>query len=206
MTVTDIKEISAKKVLIITDEDYDFPLSLSDIKKYKITSDSEIDIELLDEIKDKVIYPVALNKALYLIKTKEYTKKEMEHKLAQSHYPEDIITNVLKELEKNRFIDDRRYVESYISFHCAVKSVQTVKSALMTKGVEKEIIEEALDNYVEQNPDQEMILCKNILERKYLAGTEALDFKTLNKAKMFLVRKGFSYSVADSAVKEFFDI
>ena len=206
MTVTEIKEISAKKVLIITDEEYDLPLSSYDVKKYKILPGSEIDSDLLEEIKEKVIYPVALNKALYLIRAKEYTKHEMEQKLVQSHYPEDIITSVLNELEKNRFIDDERYVENYISCHCAVKSVQAVKSTLMTKGVEKDTIEEAIDHYQEENPDQEMILCKQLLEKKYSSGTDEPDFNTVNKAKMFLVRKGFSYSVADSAVKEFFDI
>lgn len=206
MTVTDIKVISAKKGLIITDEGYDLPLSSSDIKKYKITKDMEICRDLLEDIKEKVIYPSALNKALYLIRSKEYTKHEMEQKLIQGYYPEDIISSVLNELEKNRFIDDKRYVENYISCHCAVKSVQIVKSSLMTKGVEKETIEEAMDHYLKENPDQEIILCKQLLERKYSAGTEKPDLMTVNKAKMLLVRKGFSYSKADSAVKDFFDI
>lgn len=206
MTVTDIKVISAKKGLIITDEGYDLPLSSSDIKKYNITKDMEICRDLLEDIKEKVIYPSALNKALYLIRSKEYTKHEMEQKLIQGYYPEDIISSVLNELEKNRFIDDKRYVENYISCHCAVKSVQIVKSSLMTKGVEKETIEEAMDHYLKENPDQEIILCKQLLDRKYSAGTEKPDLMTVNKAKMLLVRKGFSYSTADSAVKDFFDI
>lgn len=206
MTVTDLKDISAKKQLIKTDEHFDFPLSTSDIKKYKIKKDMELSNDVLEDIKTSTLYPCALNRSLYLLKAKEYTEHEIRQKLSNSFFPEEIISSVINELKNNRFLDDDRYVESYVSCHCESKSVQAVTSSLIMKGVNKEIIDEAVGAYLENNPDHETDLCKKMLERKYSGEKNGADFETVNKAKMFLARKGFSYATADSAVKEFFDI
>ena len=206
MTITDIKQISAKKQLIILDETYSFPLYTSEIKKQNFKTGTDISDDDLANIKKNLLFPTALNKSLYLLKTKEYTKNEIKTKLTGGYYPEDIIDSVIAELINSKFLDDKRYAEGYISYHSALKSRVAITSSLMQKGIDKEIIETAFEAFAEENPDYEASLCKNLLERKYSSEAQAPDFETIKKAEMYLARKGFSYSTASNAVKEFFDI
>ena len=206
MTITEIKDISAKKVVITLDNYYSFPLYDSEIKKRGFETGTDIPDEVIDDIKRDILFPTALNRSLYLLKTKEYTKQEITQKLSKGYYPDDIVDGVLEELVKNKFIDDKRYAENYISYHSGAKSRQAITSALFLKGVEKDVIEESFDTFEQDNPGYELELCKTLLERKYSAQKEDADFETIKKAEMFLARKGFSYATAGSAVKEFFDI
>ena len=206
MTVTQIKELTLKRVLVTLDDDYSFPFYLSELKKRNIEIGAKLDGKDLEDIKYGVLYPTALNKSLYLLKAKEYTRREIELKLIKASYPEDIIESVINELIANRFIDDKRYTESYIAYHGSLKSAQALKSALIQKGIDKDIIDSALDEYMSENPENEYEQCMRLLESRYFADRNEAGFQLISKAKMYLARKGYSFDTCDRAVKEFFDI
>ena len=206
MIVTEIKDLTAKKVKVILEDDYSFPLYKSELKKLKIEQGIDLTDDALDHIKNDILYTTALNRSLYLIKAKEYSKKEIAQKLGSGDYPEDIINSVIDELIKMRFIDDKRYTQEYIAYHTMNKSRQAITSALMLKGIDKNTIDEAFDIYMDENPDYEKKLCLDLLERKYLRQKDDADYITVNKAKKYLAGRGFSFDAADCATKEFFDI
>jgi len=138
----------------------------------------------------------AKNYVYWLISKQSRTKKEILDKLKRKEYEEDVISQVVKEAEGNGLINDKRYAFAYASdrmnFYKSGKNL--VRMKLQQKGVEKSIIDKALE-YVFKDVD-EYAQALDIAKRR------ARSYKRLEKQVMarrltsYIVRRGFSFDTA----------
>ena len=138
----------------------------------------------------------ARNYIYWLISKQSRTRKEIIDKLKRKEYNNDIITLLIEEAEENGLIDDKRYAFAYASdrmnFYKSGRNL--IKMKLLQKGVDKELIEKALE-YTFRNVDE----YKQALDiaRKRARSYKKLDEKVIaRRLTSYIVRRGFSFDTA----------
>ena len=134
------------------------------------------------------LYERAKNRALYLIERREYTCREIRDKLKKGgKYEDPTIDRVLAFLQEYRFVDDRDYACRYIRTYGKSKSRRQIQFELERKGVNRELIRDAMD---EQGLDDQDSLER--LAQKRLKGKE-LTPQEKKKQYAYFLGKGYSY-------------
>lgn len=203
MTITEIVEIpigrdkkkTAYKLYI--DYNYAFLLYRQDIKEYQLEVSKEVSSELYDRIIEETVYRRAKQKALAILKYMDRTVAELRIKLKEAYYNEDIIDQTIKYLEKYNYLNDERYASYYISARKYTLSKRIIKSRLIQKGINNEILEKII--LVEYNvtndediatEDAEVIAIKKAISKKCKDLT-SLSWEEKQKLMSSLYRKGF---------------
>ena len=207
--ITDITEYNKRKLLIYINGEPVFFLYKGEPEKYGVKKDDIFTEECKSHLYKDILYNRALTRCLGLIRSRDHTEAEMESKLKQEYYPEEVAEAVICELKKNNFLNDSRYAESFVLSHSSSKSIMLIKQNLKQKGISDELIEETLEKHLQDNPDAESELILKLLQSKYdpsqVFESENDKYKFRSKVFAFLSRKGFSYEKIDEAVKSYFD-
>lgn len=145
-------------------------------------------LEEFDEIKTKVLKYI-----LY----KKRTEKEIRQKFVKED--EQILEDVIEYLKEARYISDEEYISRAVNEYIALKnlSITEIKYKLYTKGIEKNLIEEYIDNHDEELLEYEINSLKNIISKK-----SNLEEKELIE---FLLKKGFKRDTIKQVVDERFN-
>lgn len=145
-------------------------------------------LEEFDEIKTKVLKYI-----LY----KKRTEKEIRQKFVKED--EQILEDVIEYLKEARYISDEEYISRAVNEYIALKnlSITEIKYKLYTKGIEKNLIEEYIDNHDEELLEYEINSLKNIISKK-----SNLEEKELIE---FLLKKGFKRDTIKQVLDERFN-
>jgi regulatory protein len=109
------------------------------------------------------------------------------------------IDQVMLNLGKNKFIDDNNYAISKIRlFAMQGKSKVFIKSYLIQKGIEKNILNNSLDQFEEENPEWEKKSAKIFVRKKKLENSNGNKQKNLSK----MARAGFSYDISKEILEK----
>ena len=102
----------------------------------------------------------ARNYVYMLLSKKSYTKKEIVDRLKRKLYEPEIIAAVIKEFEDEGWLNDRRYARAFAADSKTFNRVgkRLVRIKLMRKGVDREIIESAVEKAYEGVDEYEMAL------------------------------------------------
>ena len=185
-TITGLK-IQARdknKVNVNLDGSYFCALMLETVMKHNLKVGMMIDEKVLENIQLESEKGLAYEKALKLVSTRYKTKREVENYLQEKGYMPATIWFVVKKLGEYDFINDERYVDSYLSHHLKKDGVRKIKQQLLAKGVSEELIDSAINDVDEQ---VEQIVA---LKEKYMKNKEDTKENYL-KLYRYLVGKGF---------------
>ncbi|MCH3986937.1 MAG: RecX family transcriptional regulator [Lachnospiraceae bacterium] len=197
--VTEIRKLTKSKVLVTVDDSDTIPLYTGELRKYAIRENGMISPDVYEGIRAG-LYKRALTRCLHLLKERDYLQGEVQMKLRRSGYPDDIIEAVEDTLRRERFLDDSRYIGNYLQFHGNEKSRRAVMDFLKRKGADPKAVEEACSAFYEDSPDSQTELAQRLLQKKLRSGETLEDWQTLQKARGFLFRKGFSADTIEKAV------
>ncbi len=191
MTVTEISEISKSKVKVCIDYDIYFALYKGEIKKYAVKENDEISRELYDMLINDVLLKRAKLRCMNLLKSRDYTKHQLEAKLKQGLYPSEVIEAAVAYVVSYGYIDDTKYAGTYIMSAGQSKSRKQIESDLQRKGVPKDEIEKAYVLCTEEDGlADERELIKKLLDKKKFE-TQNATHEQRRKMMGFLYRKGF---------------
>ena len=188
MLITQISEVDKKRMMIHTEEGFSFVLYKGEIRRFALQEGEEIASEVYEEIRTDILIKRARKRAMFLLEKMDRTESQLRNKLRQGFYGEDLIDDAIAYVKKYHYIDDNRYAQTYVRYQKERKSKRQIKMDLMQKGVDREIIEQAIEAEYEPESEQELIL-KWIEKRKYKIGES--DIKEKQKMYQFLMRKGF---------------
>jgi len=192
MTVTELCEVSKARSKVYIDNEFAFVLYKGELRLYHIKQGEELAQEDYDEIMQKVLPKRAKLRSMNLLKSREYTERQMKDKLRQGFYPESIIEEAVEYVKSYRYIDDQRYAEQYITCQLPMRSRKRIELDLMKKGIQKEIISHIFDQFdSEEIKDSEVSMIKKLLEKKKY-DPETATAQEKMKLYAFLYRKGFS--------------
>jgi len=144
----------------------------------------------------------ARNYISFLLSKRFYTKKEVVEKLKRKKYEPEIISEVVREFEDEGFLNDKRYARAYAADSVNFKSAgkRLVQMKLLQKGVDKDIIEGALD-YAYKDTD-EYIMAYELAERRYKNYKKKDKVKEAKRMQGFLVRKGYNFDTVMKVIKK----
>ena len=139
------------------------------------------------------IFSLIYNKALDIISRREHSEKEIREKLYKKFNDHKVSELVITSLIEKGLVNDHRFAEMYIIARKR-KGFGPKKIAyeLLAKGVSDDISSQALNE-----EGGWRIAALNAFNKKYKNG-KADNFKELNKQKIFLQNRGFTFEEIDS--------
>jgi len=139
------------------------------------------------------IFSLIYNKALDIISRREHSEKEIREKLYKKFNDHKVSELVTTSLIEKGLVNDHRFAEMYIIARKR-KGFGPKKIAyeLLAKGVSDDISSQALNE-----EGGWRIAALNAFNKKYKNGI-ADNFKEMNKQKIFLQNRGFTFEEIDS--------
>ena len=127
-------------------------------------------------------------KALSLLNYMDRTESQLRQKLTEKSFNDATIDEAIAYVKSFGYINDAGYAERYVMNKQNSKSRQELYVALSQKGISREHIEYALENFYES--ENELVTISRLLEKKHFVAEEATD---ADKKRMYqyLARKGF---------------
>ena len=132
-------------------------------------------------------------KVLKYILYKKRTEQEIRKKFANI-IDENMLEDIIEYLKEAKYIDDNEFIEKTINNFIALKnlSIKEIEYKLLSKGIEKNIIE----NYISENNEEleqyEIKSAKNIIYKKSASMDE-------DEIKQYLIKKGYKKENIDIA-------
>lgn len=133
-------------------------------------------IEEFDSYKTKVFK--------YII-FKKRTENEVRTKF-RNQIPEEMLEDIIEYLKEAGYIDDYNFVEKQVSEYMNLKkmSIQEIKYKLITKGIDRQIIEKYIESNLDELEKYEQKCANYIREKK----SGQMDEKEIEQ---YLYRKGY---------------
>ena len=192
MLVTQISEVSKSRCRVYLDGQFAFVLYKGELRQFQIKENHELSDESYHQIMTQLLPKRAKLRSMNLLKSRDYTKQQLEDKLRQGDYPKECIEEAIAYVESYGYIDDKRYARDFIEYHLQTKSRKRMEMDLLRRGIDKNVIhnvfEELGDLGVEQD---ESAMIRNLMQKKkYCVDTATKQEQ--QKMYGFLYRKGFS--------------
>lgn len=199
--VTEIKVQAGDKsrVSLFLNDKFCCGLDMQTVVKNGIKVGTYIDQKKLEELQLQSEKQTAYTKALKLISTRYKTQKEVETYLYQKGYLPPVVCYVVGKLVEYRYVDDERYVDSFVASHKNTCGKLKLKQMLLQKGIKLALVEQKLSEDLEQS---EQIVA---LAQKYMKTKENTK-QNLAKLYNYLLGKGFEYEQIKQAIKQEFDV
>ncbi|MBN2015371.1 RecX family transcriptional regulator [Candidatus Dojkabacteria bacterium] len=208
MVVTKLKITRrGDRVSVYLDDKYAFSVERNLVVDLFISQGTKLSKKDVKDIKAKDFEVRYYHKVLDLLSRRPRSEHEirlyLERKLFGEDSSQSYIKNIIKRLKSNGFIDDLEFakwwVENRVSFKPRGKYL--IKQELRVKGVEKDLIEEALES---SNLDhqKEYKLAQELGLKKKRILKNLSDIRNKRKFLSFLMRKGFSYDIAKKVLRK----
>ncbi|MCM1064823.1 MAG: recombination regulator RecX [Eubacterium sp.] len=195
MKVTGLEELSKSRSKVFIEQEFAFVLYKGELRSYHIHEGEELAQADYDEIMNTILPRRAKLRAMNLLKSREYTEKQLHDKLKDGLYPEDIIQQALEYVAGYHYTDDLRYAETYISDHEETRSRRRIEQDLLEKGIDRVTLEKAWQQWEQKGGVQdEERMVRQLLDKRHY-DPETADLKERQKNYGFLMRKGFSPDV-----------
>src|SRR3989339_188593 len=135
-------------------------------------------------------YKQLLAKCMDLCSRREYCQSDIDQKLRIWEVPQATIAKILKVLSEEKFIDHTRFVRAFVNDKLLFNHWGRIKIRyhLVHHRIEKEIIEEGLDNIDEEKYLQ---IIKDEIVKKRKATPRGIEFERNQKIARTVISKGF---------------
>jgi regulatory protein len=189
MKITAIKQQvkDLERVSVFVDGQYSFSLSLNELINEKLKKDQEISEAEVKKLK-KISEDGKLKaRALNWLLMRPHSEREFKDYLKRKKADIDLIEQWLVEFRDRKYLDDTAFAKWFSDNRVRKnKSNRAIMSELFKKGISREAINEVM----EQGPDNEESRLKELIEKKQKSSRYQNDSLKLAK---YLTSQGFSY-------------
>ncbi len=191
---------SPERVNLYLDGIFALGISAELMLKLDLHLDQEISDADLEQLKSEEAHQQAVERAINYLSFRPRSQAEVRRYLRKKETPPEIIEAVLERLGRLDYVNDRAFasfwVENREQFN--PRGSQALRNELRLKGVEREIIDEA----VSDEHDEELALRAGRKKARSLLQTPEMDYaKFRNRLGGFLARRGFSYELTARVVR-----
>lgn len=133
----------------------------------------------------------ALEYALYLLKNRAQTEKQLKEKLVHKKFELIDIEETLSKLKKTSFINDEKFAHNYAQDKVRIyrRGRYRITLELMQKGISKDLIKKSTDE-IDENDELEAAIL--LVKSKARQWSDLDDQKRYQRAFGLLSRRGFS--------------
>lgn len=134
-------------------------------------------------------FDVQKTKVFKYIMFKKRTENEIRNKF-RTQIQEEMLEDIIEYLKEAGYINDYNFIEKQVNEYMNLKnmSIQEIKYKLMTKGIEKKLIEKYIEDNQEELEEYEKKSAKNIKIKK----TGQMDEQEI---KQYLYKKGYKVEI-----------
>ena len=180
------------------EEEYIGFIYFRDFDKFGLTAGSEqefyiedVSEECLEGIRDEVINK-AFNRALSLASSRECSEYIIRDKLKRKSFPDYAIDDVIKMMYEYNYLNDERFVESYVRSYMLTKSRNMIIRELEGRGINVSEYSEVIDGVYNDECIDEEDAIEKLLDKRF-RGQDLSDEKVRRRAANYLQRHGFGY-------------
>jgi len=168
--------------------------------KMELHVNQELSAADLEQLKDAEARQQAVERAINYLSFRPRSEAEVRRYLHKKETPPEIIEAVVERLSNLDYLNDRAFatfwVENREQFN--PRGAQALRNELRMKGVEREIVDEMVDD----ENDEELALRAARKKALLLLQAPDMDYtKFRSRLGGFLQRRGFSYSVVAHVVR-----
>ena len=135
-------------------------------------------------------------RAFRLLGRRQHSSSELRRKLWNKDYEQKLIDEVIEDLQKNGYLDDKEFIRAFVAEKSKAKnwSVKKIKGELFKRGVASKLIDEM---FSEQQTESDLESAMKLAKKKYeVLMKRNLEPKELrNKLSTYLFTKGFDYDL-----------
>lgn len=154
------------------------------------------------------LFNLIVQKCYRFLSIRNRTEKEIEdylNKKVQRYKisnQKELIRKIIQRLKEENFINDEKFIEWWVEqrSYFKPKGIFVLRRELLNKGIVKELI----DDFFEKNGTDEFKLAKNAILKKEKFFKKIDEKERYKKTIDFLIRRGFSYTLAKKAFAECF--
>lgn len=143
-------------------------------------------------------YYEAYYDAIKYLNRKLRTTKELE-KYLSNKYEFDNVSNVIKRLEEEKYLNDELFVNSYVhdAFILSNKGYYKIFNELEKLGIDNDLIRNSLDKISDEEWLEKL---KKLVEKKIKINSNYSNNKLMNKLNIDMVNLGYSKELIDSVL------
>ena len=196
ITALTIQKKNPNRVNIFLDGEFSFGVYVINAGKLRvgqlISEEMITGLKKIDQIED------GFQKALRFISYKPRTMSEVEKKLNDYDFDEDIISDVLKMVVEKGYVNDLQYAKNWVENRSIYKprSKKLITWELKNKQISEDIISEATGDLV---PEDKLASLAAEKYARRLSGYEKEIF--IRRLSGYLIRRGFSFSTVKTTVQ-----
>lgn len=195
-------EAQKQRASVYLDGEFAFGLDSSvllqfDLKKGDILTKTRIKDILQKEEKKRV-----KENAFRYLAARAHSEKELQTKLRQKGYAEELIETVLWELREAKFIDDVKFAFAFARNRIAKKPMgaRLLRQELWQKGLKPEIIDKALTEAYSAKRQEE--IARELVESRKDRYQDLDENKQKKRLNDFLLRRGFDWEIVKEVIAE----
>lgn len=130
-------------------------------------------------------FDVHKTKVFKYIMFKKRTENEVRNKF-RTQIQEEMLEDIIEYLKEAGYINDYNFVEKQVSEYMNLKkmSIQEIKYKLLTKGIDKQIIEKYIESNIDELEEYEQ-KCANYIRNKKAGQMEEKEIE------QYLYKKGY---------------
>jgi regulatory protein len=161
----------------------------------------ELSTDQLDQLRNEEALQQAVERALNYLSFRPRSREEVRRYLRRKETPPALIEHVFERLDHLDLVNDRAFasfwIESREQFN--PRGARALKNELRMKGVEREVVEEMIDD----EKDEERALRAGHKKASSLVRLPAMDYATFRtRLGSFLQRRGFNYEITTRTVRQ----
>lgn len=203
ITKIELQKKNNKRYSIYLDEEFSFGIHEDVLIKCGLHKDQIISQEYINEILNKEEQSKANHYAINLISYRARSTKEVKDKMIDKGYSIATIDQTVAFLKENKLLNDLEFAKMFIRDKTSLSrhSIIRVKNDLRQKGVDKEIVQEAIDSISDPDYENAKYLSfkkyEDLKSRKKYSDSSDYDIK--QKVYQYMNQKGFNiYLVKDA--------
>lgn len=144
----------------------------------------------------------ALQFAMKLIGLRMRSVFEIKTRLEKKGFETEIINDVLRDLEKYRYTDDKQFTEAYINdrMNFSPRGRFLIGKELKERGVKENIINEKIEELISK--EREIESAKKLAEKKLRTISNKTDKNKIDqKIRSYLQSKGYSFDIISRVIE-----
>ena len=201
MKITSLAEYKGDTWEIVLDSGKKIFVNELVVSDYRLFEGKEISSADLSAITSADLVRKAKKRALYLLGERAYCRGELFSKLEKT-YNAEIAEEAVSYVEELGYIDDEDYAEKLAEYLIKVKKhgVYRAKQEMLHKGLPRELCENALAEYTEEELDEELT---ELIGKKYI--DKIADFDGRRRTVAALVRRGYDFTSVKRCIAKCLD-
>ncbi|MCR5215138.1 MAG: recombination regulator RecX [Eubacterium sp.] len=151
----------------------------------------DVSDEKIELLKNEVVSK-GFNKAVTIATARECSGSIIREKLKLKKFPEYAIEDVVELMYSYNYLNDERFVESYVRSYMLSKSRRMIEKELEDRKIDVSLYQEVISGVYRDEGLEESDTIEKLLDKKF-RGQDMSDEKVRRRAYSYLMRHGFGY-------------